>query len=806
MTIKITKQLATMEDLAIGTGTVIQERNGVPLTLNKINFTAIVSSVAKMQERQAIVGTTIQTLGYYSAGDGGGAYYTVEKGDSSNGTYKILISGNNTAVLQTVKGFTVKQCGAVGDGSTNDRAAIAGAINALNSVGGQLTVEPGHYFSEYLTHTIEANWMAITRSNVSIVSTGATFENMLFYIKGTYGDLKLVGSEGFTSGDKIVNTASAHGLVEGNYIQLLSSVNAGSTDAGEFQMEAMNAVSLVEGNLRLSEIHKVFRVESATEVTIYDSVIYPDYKDNVLGYAFAIPDLVGAEIRKLNVVENILFKGITFRNMLTGSFRELIARAAVNLSFEKCSFEAGTLPGTHFKCTDTKGLYFTECTSYRNPESITGSSWNSFIIGGGSQDLWVDGGSYHGENQTFDYTPILLVGDPGTTDVVSPQLSVQNITIRGAHFYDCNNGFTTHPGCYNLIASDNTILDCESGMTIRSLRNNVTGNLISALSSGFSLSGFYGESLFADNVISDVLASTFWQGIKFAPSASELFNNNNIKNVVVKGNTLIGRFATTRQGLLIRHFGNGVPPAGYTRFTDAVKTALSDYTIEGNTYDNCTLQINRYVSGVKILGNIFKNADGIDVTEYLNLGFYASAAFVDGNIFEDDNATALTVDLLSPLAYPFEKRNSIGEQKSKVPIVNSIVQDNVIPVKAYIYTGDLSFGEWLPVITPIENIASSSITEFYYTINGQVITFGGQMFIEPTVGDAKIQLQFTLPVLSSFSGSNDLAGVAVSVTDATLGQTMGLSSSFSGGKANLAGKPALSNNTIYNISGCYRLL
>jgi len=38
MTIKITKQLATMEDLAIGTGPVVQKRNGVPLTLTKIDL------------------------------------------------------------------------------------------------------------------------------------------------------------------------------------------------------------------------------------------------------------------------------------------------------------------------------------------------------------------------------------------------------------------------------------------------------------------------------------------------------------------------------------------------------------------------------------------------------------------------------------------------------------------------------------------------------------------------------------------------------------------------------------------------
>jgi len=38
MDIKITKQLATLEDLAVGSGSVVQERNGVPLTLTKIDL------------------------------------------------------------------------------------------------------------------------------------------------------------------------------------------------------------------------------------------------------------------------------------------------------------------------------------------------------------------------------------------------------------------------------------------------------------------------------------------------------------------------------------------------------------------------------------------------------------------------------------------------------------------------------------------------------------------------------------------------------------------------------------------------
>jgi len=99
MTIKITKQLATMEDLAIGSGTVVQERNGVPLTLTKIDFNSRViraTSIAAMKALPSILGTAIHTLGYYSAGDGGGNIYEVVAGGtgtSDGGSFIDLDNG-----------------------------------------------------------------------------------------------------------------------------------------------------------------------------------------------------------------------------------------------------------------------------------------------------------------------------------------------------------------------------------------------------------------------------------------------------------------------------------------------------------------------------------------------------------------------------------------------------------------------------------------------------------------------------------------------------------------------------------------
>jgi len=134
MTIKITKQLATMEDLAIGTGTVVQERNGIPLTLNKINFTFNVTNVAAMQALQTVVGTVIRTLGYYSAGDSGGANYIVSAGDTSNGFNKILVGGN-TAVLVREQPIRAAQLGAVsGEDSTE-------ALQSFFDLGEEIHVE-----------------------------------------------------------------------------------------------------------------------------------------------------------------------------------------------------------------------------------------------------------------------------------------------------------------------------------------------------------------------------------------------------------------------------------------------------------------------------------------------------------------------------------------------------------------------------------------------------------------------------------------------------------------------------------------
>ena len=224
MTIKITKQLATVEDLAIGTGTVIQERNGVPLTLTKIDFVPKsevvirVTSIAAMEAYSAPVGYV------FSLNAGGrsgtfdviaGDFSTELAADTLNGIYVGLADDPSAATKVAKRRKTdvalPSWFGIIGDGVTIETNAYqtflnrAGKLyvpkavniliddevslpsNTLLKIDGQVT-QKNH---GYNTHVID------NKSNSAIYGKGLIKGHAVFPGKGTGGGEKRLTLDAF---------------------------------------------------------------------------------------------------------------------------------------------------------------------------------------------------------------------------------------------------------------------------------------------------------------------------------------------------------------------------------------------------------------------------------------------------------------------------------------------------------------------------------------------------------------------------------------------------------------------------------
>jgi hypothetical protein len=114
----------------------LQDKNGVtqpnyPADNVLDGATSTYGTVAAMKLASLSAGTLVQTKGYYAAGDGGAGTYLIEAaGASYDGYVSHQLANLTVATLQHRGRVSVKQCGARGDGVTDDYAAITAAIDA----------------------------------------------------------------------------------------------------------------------------------------------------------------------------------------------------------------------------------------------------------------------------------------------------------------------------------------------------------------------------------------------------------------------------------------------------------------------------------------------------------------------------------------------------------------------------------------------------------------------------------------------------------------------------------------------------
>ena len=129
----------------------------------------------------------LETRGYYTVNDGGGAKYYADLTDTTSaddgGSIIVGITGTRWKLMHSAKKIVnVRQFGAKGDGVTDDTLSITNGVKFVANIGGELQILPGTYAC-----AVNANWDGSLSGSGFPAYTDSSFTSKAFSIKGVGG-------------------------------------------------------------------------------------------------------------------------------------------------------------------------------------------------------------------------------------------------------------------------------------------------------------------------------------------------------------------------------------------------------------------------------------------------------------------------------------------------------------------------------------------------------------------------------------------------------------------------------------------
>ena len=100
--------------------------------------------------------------------------------------------------------------------------------------------------------------------------------------------------------------------------------------------------------------------------------------------------------------------------------------------------------------------------------------------------------------------------------------------------------------------------------------------------------------------------------------------------------------------------------AGFTLFTDTIKTNLSAYHIAQNQFVACSATVSRWINGVTFSENSFSG--GSDRTHYILCNNDSARHTLNLNIFKDSIVPAFSVGTATNPTFPYNTQHRIGYQ------------------------------------------------------------------------------------------------------------------------------------------------
>jgi hypothetical protein len=258
------------------------------------------------------------------------------------------------------------------------------------------------------------------------------------------------------------------------------------------------------------------------------------------------------------------------------------------------------------------------------------------------------------------------------------RITAQIMSVTNSLFVNCSDGFTTHPGTFNLTSVGNTFENCNTAMRIRSRRNIIAANNIRAIRAGVSLSAFYEDTLISANNISEAssLNTLQWLGIAFTTLSSEIMNNNDFKNVVVQNN-IIRRYGSNTASDGISFTRGTASNVNFTLDTNAEKRKASNIVVCDNRLYNCSIRVNAFTNRVCILRNAFDGQS--NRTHFIQCQPNSARHKIAENFFNSTLTDAVSVGTTTNAAFSGETTtHRVGAALSELPTTSSLTNTDFL--------------------------------------------------------------------------------------------------------------------------------
>lgn len=456
-----------------------------------------------------------------------------------------------------------KDFGAVGDGVADDTAEVLLALNSGARVidGGGSTYK----LTSNLTPTSQDIVIQNATFDISTITTGGSAINFV----GTQAPGALLSANTLI-GSNIIAVGSTAGFVADDYAWLTS-----------------NTIFDVGTNVVLGQIVKIKSVDSGTQLTLYEDVLYD------------FTTAASASIARLTPKKNITLRAVNFIGAGTGIQTAVDFQRCVDVLIDDCSFDY----------VDFVSIVFDRCvnatvtnTSMRYARSV-GLSYG-ISIGNGCYNVKI--ANCYGEDQRH----MVTVGD---NDGVNLFVSVTN--CHAASQRDA--GLDSHPAGDFILFDGNTIelvgaqsdgIICQ-GLNAVISNNIIVGNvttgirhqLLPEINTGSSV--IIGNSIenYGQTVATDTAIYIEQSSGGGAPMESVVISGNRIDGVIEQG---IYVFAETGNIKNVTISGNVLTSdasvfACYLRA--AAGYSLEDFTITGNIFKTSG------VSNIYLLGDAAPN-------------------------------------------------------------------------------------------------------------------------------------------------------------------------------------------------------